>query len=84
MQPPPPPPPSGSPFQDMNHVDDLGTGLKIVSFCFPIVGFILYFVKKNEQPVSAKQACTFGLIGFTLGLIFNIIYFVLIGMHSYR
>ena len=78
----PTPPPSGSPFQDMNQRDDLGTGLKIVSFCFPIVGLILYFVKKNDQPVAAKQACTFGLIGFILGLIINIIYFVVIGLSN--
>ena len=84
MQPPtqPPPPPFGSQFQNTNKVDDLGTGLKIVSFCFPIVGLIFYFMKKEKEPIAAKQACTFGLIGFILGLIINVIYFVAIGLSN--
>lgn len=53
--------------------DDLGIGLKIVSVLFPIVGAILYFVKKKDEPVAAKQACTMALIGFGIGIVLNII-----------
>jgi hypothetical protein len=53
--------------------DDLGIALKIVSFCIPLVGAILYFVKKKDKPVSAKQACTFALYGVAVGIIINII-----------
>jgi len=58
--------------------DDLGVLLKIVSFCIPLVGAILYFVKKGDQPVAAKQACTFALIGLGVGIVINIIYYVII------
>lgn len=60
--------------------DDLGVLLKIVSFCIPLVGAILYFVKKGDQPVAAKQACTFALIGIAVGVVINIIVY-LTGSH---
>jgi len=60
--------------------DDLGVLLKIVSFCIPLVGAILYFVKKGDQPVAAKQACTFALIGLAVGIVINIIVY-LTGSH---
>ena len=60
--------------------DDLGIVLKIVSFCIPLVGAILYFVKKGDQPVAAKQACTFALIGLAVGIVINIIVY-LTGSH---
>lgn len=53
--------------------DDLGTPLKIVSFCIPLVGAILYFVKKDAEPVAAKQACNMALIGFGVGVVVQII-----------
>lgn len=59
--------------------DDLGIGLKIVSVIFPIVGAILYFVKKKDEPVAAKQACTMALIGFGIGIVLNIILTVVAG-----
>ena len=36
---------------------DLSTGLKVLSFCIPLAGAIIYFVKKNDEPVAAKSAC---------------------------
>ena len=57
--------------------DDLGVLLKIVSFCIPLVGAILYFVKKGDQPVAAKQACTFALIGLAVGIVINIIVYII-------
>lgn len=56
---------------------DLGTPLKIVSFCFPIVGLILYFIKKDNEPVASKQACTMALWGIGVGVVIWILSMVL-------
>lgn len=53
--------------------EDLSTGLKILSFCIPLAGAILYFVKKENEPVAAKSACNLALIGFGVGIVLNII-----------
>ncbi|MCQ2233855.1 MAG: hypothetical protein MJZ24_03820 [Paludibacteraceae bacterium] len=42
-------------------------------FCIPLVGIILYFIKKNEQPNCAKKYLTWSLIGIGLGVIISII-----------
>ncbi|WP_343531607.1 hypothetical protein [Pedobacter sp.] len=53
--------------------EDLSTGLKILSFCIPLAGAIIYFTKKENEPVAAKSACNLALIGFGVGIILNII-----------
>jgi hypothetical protein len=53
--------------------DKLGAPLTIISFCIPLVGIILYFVKKNDQPKSAKTACYAALIGIGVGILANVI-----------
>ena len=65
---PPQPPPTGS------TPDQLSTPLVILSFCIPLAGAIIYFIKKEKEPASAKTACTAALIGFALGVVVNIIY----------
>lgn len=47
-------------------VGGASTGLKILSFLFPIVGWILYFVFKDENIVKAKDCAKFGWIGFAV------------------
>ena len=59
--------------------DDLGTGLKIVCVLIPLVGLILYFVKKQDEPKAAKQACNFALIGVGIGIVVQIIAGVVVG-----
>ena len=71
MQPTPPP------VQDTGSSNDLGIVLKIVSFCFPIVGIILWAIKKQKEPVAAKQACTFAIAGIIVGVVINIIYYII-------
>lgn len=51
---------------------DAEVWLKIVSFLIPIVGIIMYFVKKNEAPVYAKSCLTWGLIGLGASIFFGI------------
>lgn len=57
--------------------EDLGIGLKIVSACIPIVGAILFFVYKKDEPKKSKQACYAALIGFAIGIVINIVFAVL-------
>ena len=50
-----------------------GFGWTCLSFCFPIVGFILWLAWKNNQPVKANSVCTAAWIGFAIGIVLNII-----------
>lgn len=59
--------------------EDLSTGLKVLSFCIPLAGAIIYFVKKNEEPVAAKSACNMALIGFAVGIVVRIIQYAALG-----
>ena len=54
--------------------EDLEIGLKVLSFCIPIAGAIIYFVNKDKAPV----ACTMALIGFGVGLVAQIIQRILV------
>lgn len=51
----------------------LGFGWGLFAFLFPIVGWIMYFKWKPEQPTKAKKICTIAWIGFIIGLLINII-----------
>lgn len=53
--------------------EDLHIGLKILSFCIPLAGAIIYFVKKDKEPVAAKSACNMALIGFAVNVVLTII-----------
>jgi hypothetical protein len=68
------------PFNDpQNSNDELSTGLKVLSFCIPLAGAIIYFTSKSESPKKAKTACNAALLGIGLGLIIQVI-FVLLGI----
>ena len=43
-------------------------GLLILSVLIPIVGFVLYFTKKNEEPDAAKNYLWSAVAGFIIGL----------------
>ncbi|KXK56300.1 MAG: hypothetical protein UZ05_CHB002000217 [Chlorobi bacterium OLB5] len=72
------PPPAPTETQQ----EDLSLILKIVSFCIPLVGAILWFINKDKNPKAAKSACTFALIGVAVGIIINVIVTVLGGLSS--
>ncbi|MFC4740903.1 hypothetical protein ACFO3U_12950 [Flavobacterium ponti] len=53
--------------------DELSTGLKVLSFCIPLAGAIIYFTKKEKEPNAAQSACYAALIGMAVGLVFNVL-----------
>ncbi len=64
---PPPAPTNSQPTEDLSLI------LKIVSFCIPLVGAILWFINRDKNPKAAKSACTFALVGVAVGIIINVI-----------
>lgn len=53
--------------------EDLGIPLTIASFCFPIVGAIIYFSNKGRNPEKASTACYAALAGTVVGVMIRII-----------
>ena len=45
------------------------TGLNVLSFCFPLVGLILYCVKQGQYPRQASAIGKWAIIGFCTGLL---------------
>jgi uncharacterized membrane protein len=62
----PPPAPT-----DNQQTEDLSLILKIVSFCIPLVGAILWFINKDKNPKAAKSACTFALVNVLVTVLGN-------------
>ena len=58
---------------DNTDYSDLNLALKILSFLFPIVGLVLYFVHRNSAPNKASQAGKWAGIGFAVGMILNVL-----------
>jgi len=58
--------------QQVNQNDKLSTGLKVLSFCIPIAGAIIYFINKTDSPNKAKSAGRAALWGFGIGLAWQI------------
>ena len=61
-----------SSVSDINN-EPLSGGVQVVSFCFPLIGGILYFVHQNSAPQKSKDACHMALWGFGLAFIANIL-----------
>jgi hypothetical protein len=57
--------------------DELGMGLKILSFCIPLAGGIIYFMKKKDEPKSAQTACYAALIGVGVGIVFQVVAYLM-------
>lgn len=49
----------------------------IGSFLIPLVGIILWATKKNEKPAAAKKYLWWAVASFALGLVIQIISFVI-------
>lgn len=59
--------------EDVYSEEKLNKGLCVLSFLFPIVGWILGYTLKKEHPQQAALACKLGWLGFGFGLIINVI-----------
>lgn len=56
-----------------NNDEDLGFGLSILSFLFPVVGWILWGVWRKEHPKKAHNAALIAWISFGLNFIIGIL-----------
>jgi hypothetical protein len=55
-----------------NSHDELSSGLKVVSFCFPLGGALIYLFNMKSSPNKAKTACYAALLGIGFGLLIRI------------
>lgn len=56
-------------IQTVSTEESIGAGLGILSFLFPIVGFILYFVWKDSENHKAKQAANIAWISIAISFV---------------
>ena len=66
--------PYGYPGQPMVSQEPASMGLRVLCWFFPIVGIILYFVKKDEKPVYAKQCGKAALISIIVNIALSFVY----------
>lgn len=57
-------------YEDVD--DSAGILMKILCFMLPIVGLVLYFVKRNSLPNAAKSYLIWAAAGFGLTLLVNL------------
>jgi hypothetical protein len=53
--------------------DDGVGALGVLFFCLPLVGAIMYFVWRDDQPRKARQACTLALLGVAIGIVLRVL-----------
>ena len=70
--------PQNSPSTQSNDSGSFGWGL--LGFCIPLAGLILFLVWKDSSPLKAKSAGMGALISVILGVVFYIIYAIIIGV----
>ena len=58
--------------------DSGNSGLGVLGFFFPLIGFILYFLWKDDQPNNSKMAGKGALIGVIANIVFGIIWVFLV------
>ena len=61
-----------------NTTDAPSTGMAVLGFFIPLVGFIIWLINKETKPLMAKSAGKGALIGFIVSVAFYIIYMVII------
>jgi len=65
-------------YQQAPVADVPNFGFKLLGFCIPLVGLILYLVWKDQKPITAKAVGKAALIGFIVGIVLSIAYYVII------
>jgi hypothetical protein len=63
-----------TPFVTFEEKDNSGLDpiVKVISFCVPLIGGILFFVHKGSSPNKSKDACTAACWGMLIGFILQI------------
>ena len=54
-------------------IDKPDTGMNVLSFFFPYIGWILYFIYREQTPIKAKACAKNGWIGFAIWIILTIV-----------
>jgi len=65
---------------EVNGKDDAGCFLLGLCFMIPLAGWILYFVWKDSFPKRAGACAKWGWIGFGIGMVLNIFYWIIVGI----
>ncbi|MBQ8574558.1 MAG: zinc ribbon domain-containing protein [Clostridia bacterium] len=60
--------------------DKKSGGFAFLCFLFPVLGLVLYLVWKEDYPLKAKSCAKGGIIGFVSGIVFSVLWGVLIGI----
>jgi len=60
-------------FEPKQFEDKPGCFMNGLCFLVPLVGIILYFVKKNQQPNCAKSYLIWAVVGFVIDIVCDII-----------
>ena len=55
------------------YYDNPSTGLNIISFLIPLVGWIMYFSKREHTPNKAKACAKWAWIGFGISCLLEIL-----------
>lgn len=66
------------PYQAQPVADVPSGGMKLLSFCIPLVGLILYLTWKDQKPISAKAMGKAALIGFIVSFVLSIAYYIIV------
>lgn len=69
----PPPPPLQPDDKSLTKEEKIGTAYAILSFLFPIVGWVLWAQWKKDTPKRARAAARWGWAGFIIGFILNLL-----------
>lgn len=63
-----------------NQADSSSFGWAMLGFCIPIVGLILYLVRKKDTPLKAKSAGKGALVSLIISVIIYIVYAIILGV----
>jgi hypothetical protein len=58
-------------------IGGLGILLKLLSFFFPLLGFIIYFAQRKTNGYAARQALIFSVLGIVAAVFLNTMYHII-------
>jgi len=72
------PPEEPQPYNPPPGYDMPNAGWKLLSFFFPVIGLIMYFVLKSDKPLTAKALKKCIRLGFIFRLVLCVLFFILV------